>query len=289
MNVSSTLSSTGRGIASMIVGTALLTTNDSVLKWLTASYPVGQVLFMRGLFVFVPVAFFVWRAGGLESLRVRHFRGQAARAAMAVASSYLFVTGLGLLPIADAIAISFAGPLFITALATPLLGERVGWRRWAAVMIGFAGVLAMIRPTGDVVRIAALLPLSAACIGAFRDIVTRGISGTDTSVSILTISTVAVTLSGLFSLPYGWRPPLPMDIGLLAVAGLLLGSAHFFMIEAFRLAEAAVVAPFKYTSMVWAVLAGFLVWGDIPDGWTMAGAALVVASGLYILRRRTRR
>jgi drug/metabolite transporter (DMT)-like permease len=289
MNVPATPSPTGRGIASMILGMALLTTNDSILKWLTTSYPVGQVLFMRGIFVFVPVAFFVWRAGGLDSLRIRNYRGQAARAAMAVGSSYVFVIGLSLLPIADAIAISFAGPLFITALATPLLGERVGWRRWVAVMIGFAGVLVMIRPIGDMVRMAALLPLSAACIGAFRDIVTRGISRTDTSVSILTVSTVAVTLSGLFSLPHGWRTPVPMDIGLLALAGLLLGSAHFFMIEAYRQAEAAVVAPFKYTSMIWALLAGFLVWGDIPDGWTFAGSALVIASGLYILHRKTRR
>ena len=273
----------------MILGMALLTINDSVLKWLTASYPVGEVLFIRGLFVFVPVAFFVWRAGGLESLRIRNFRGQVARAGMAVCSSYLFVMGLSRLPIADAIAISFAGPLFITALATPLLGERVGWRRWVAVMIGFAGVLVMIRPTGDMIRIAALFPLSAACIGAFRDIVTRGLSRTDTSVSILTVSTVAVTLSGLLTLPYGWKTPLPMDVGLLAVAGLLLGSAHYFMIEAYRLAEAAVVAPFKYTSMVWAVLAGYLVWGDIPDDWTFAGSALVIASGLYILHRKTRR
>ena len=289
MNDSPGLSASGRGIASMVVGMAFLTTNDAVLKWLTTGYPVGQLLFMRGIFVALPIAFFVWRAGGLATLRIRNVRGQFARAGMAIFSSFLFVMGLSLLPLPDAIAISFAGPLFIAALAPLLLGERVGWRRWTAVAIGFAGVLVMVRPTGDVLRLAALFPLSAAAIGAFRDIVTRHISATDTSVSILALSTVAVALSGLITLPMGWTVPTAGDIGLMALAGLLLGSAHYFMIEAFRLAEAALVAPFKYTSMVWAMIAGILVWGDFPDRWTLLGATLVIASGLYLLQRKARR
>ena len=290
MNSTPTASSAPlRGIASMVAGTAILTMNDAVLKWLAASYPVGQVMFVRGIFVFIPIAFFVWRAGGVGALRIRNFRGQATRAVLAVASTFLFVIGLSMMPLADAIAVSFAGPLFITALARPLLGEQVGWRRWCAVAVGFAGVLVMLRPAGEVIRLAALFPLAAACAGAFRDIVTRRISAQESTVAILSFSTLAVTLTGLCTLPLGWKPAALEDVGLLALAGLLLGSGHYLMIEGFRLAEAALVAPFKYSNMIWAVIVGFIVWGDIPDRWTVAGSLLVIGSGLYILHRKMRR
>ena len=162
-----------KGILCMLAGSALLTGNDAVLKWLTADYPVGQVMFLRGIFVFLPVFFLVWRAGGRPVLRVSQRRGHLARAVLVVAGTFLFVSGLSFLPLADAIAITFAGPLFITALAPPLLGEHVGWRRWSAVLVGFVGVLIMVRPTGAAVQWAALLPLAASLTGALRDLLTR--------------------------------------------------------------------------------------------------------------------
>ena len=174
--------SPGRGIAFMLLGGALLTMNDAVLKWLTGDFPVGQIIFMRGLFVFLPVSLLVWRQGGLAVLRINSLRNQSLRAFFMVGSSFLFITGLGYLPLADAIAITFAGPLFITVLAPLLLGEHVGWRRWTAVLVGFLGVLVMIRPSGDVIQWAGLFPLCASLMGALRDVTTRKLSTSETSL-----------------------------------------------------------------------------------------------------------
>lgn len=278
-----------RGIVYMVVGGALLTLNDAIIKWMTADYPVGQTLFLRGIFVFLPIVLIVRRTGGLAALRITSWKGQGTRAGLVVFSTFMFITGLSLLPLADAIAIAFAGPIFLTVLAVPLLGEQVGWRRWSAVSVGFLGVLIMLRPGADGLNWYALFPLAAALAGAFRDIVTRRISSTESSAAILLVTTSAVTLAGLASFPFtDWQMPSLSDLGLFAVTGIVLGGAHYLMIDTFRYAEAGLVAPFKYSTMIWAVLFGFAIWGDIPDRWIFAGSALVIGSGLYILHRETR-
>ncbi|TQV80723.1 DMT family transporter [Denitrobaculum tricleocarpae] len=269
----------------MIGAGFFLTLNDAVLKWLTGDYPVGQIMFLRGVFVFLPIAFFVWQAGGAKSLRVRRIQPHLLRGALMVAGTFLFINGLRHLPFADAISITFAGPLFVTALAAPLLGEVIRWRRWLAVIIGFIGVLIIIRPTSEVAQWAAIFPLAASVTGALRDILTRKMSQHDSSVAVMFYSTLAVTFAGGMTFLGGWAPVQTSDLGLFLLCGILLGFAHFLMIEAFRLAEAALVVPFKYVSLLWAVLLGLVIWGDIPDGWTFAGAGVVVASGLYILHR----
>jgi drug/metabolite transporter (DMT)-like permease len=283
------LSYPAKGIACMVIGGALLTLNDALLKWLVGAYPVGQLLFLRNLFVLAAIGAVAWRAGGLSVLRVRNVGGQLLRAAMLVASAFGFVTGLRYLPLADAVVISFCGPLFVTALAQPLLAETVGWRRWVAVIVGFAGVVFIFRPTGNAIQWAVLWPLAASLAGALRDIFTRRLCATETSLSILVVSTAAVTLAGLATAPFGWAPITAVDLSLLALAGGLLFGAHYLLIEALRLAEAAVVAPFKYSNVVWGVLFGFLMWGHVPDLATIAGTAVIVGSGLYILHRESRR
>ena len=274
-----------RGIGCMVLGVAVLTANDGIAKWLTQSYPVGQVLALRGLGVVVVAVAFALATGRAGQLRVRDWRVQALRAGLMTASTICFVTGVSLLPLADAIAITFAGPLLSAALAVPLLGEIVGWRRWTAILVGFAGVLVIVRPTPEAFQVAALLPLSAALFGALRDIVTRRMSATETTYSILVMGTAAVTVAGFCTWPFGWNPVSLEHAGLFAVSATLVGGAQYLTIEAFRHGEAAVVAPFKYTSLLWAVIVGFLVWGHMPGSWVAAGAALVVASGLYILHR----
>ncbi len=285
-NLLSSSSAPLQGILYMIVGSALLTANDTVLKWLSGSYPVGQLMCLRGIFVFIPIAFFVWKAGGWKSLRISKFKGQGLRAALVVCGTFMFVTGLFYLPIADAIAISFAGPLFVTALAPSLLGETIGWRRWIAVFIGFGGVLIITRPTSDAVQWAAFLPLAASFTGALRDILTRRLAFQDSSAATLTITTSAVVLAGTLSVFFvEWQPVKTGDIGLFALGGVLIGCAHYLLIETFRHAEAALVTPFKYSSIVWAAGFGYLIWGDLPDRWTVLGVAILVLSGLYILKR----
>ena len=277
-----------RGIACMLLGVVLLCLNDALIKSLTLHYPVGELLFLRGVFICPWILILAYRAGGLRSLRVRNVKGQAWRGLCVIASSFLFVTGLRYLPLADAIAISFTGPLFITALAPYALGERVGWRRRGAVLAGFLGVLIMARPGGTALQWAVLLPLGAALCGGVRDLITRRIARTETTVAVLMVTTSVVMLAGLATAPWGWAPLRGPDLWVFAATGALVAGAHYLMIEAFRLAEAALVAPFKYTSMVWAVLFGYLIFGDLPDAWTLAGAAVVVLAGLYILHRETR-
>ncbi len=270
----------------MVGGSAILIINNAIMKWLTGTYPVGELLFIRGVFIFVPVAFLAWHAGGWHTLRIGNAQNQFIRAAMTAAATFLIVYSLKLLPLADVTAITFAGPIFITALAVILLGETVGWRRWVAVCIGFAGVVIMIRPTGAFFQWAALLPVGVAAIGGLRDILTRRMSGSETAESMLCYTTIGVALSGLATAPFSnWIMPSATHLLMMALAGLLFGFAHYLLIQAFRCGEAAVVAPFKYSEMLWAVIAGYLIWGHLPDAWIGFGSVLVIGSGLYIAER----
>ncbi len=283
------LTASVRGILCMVAGMALLTLNNAFLKTLSLDYPPGQLVAMRAVFVFIPIGILAWYAGGWQSLRINSYKGQCIRAGFLVITQFLMVTSLALLPLADVTALSFSGPLVLTALAPVILGEHVGWRRWTAVTVGFAGVLVMLRPDPDVFRIAALLPLGAAVSGALRDLVTRKISTGESSTAILCFSTAAVLFFGLLSLPLASAPIDYGDLPVLALAGCLQGAAHFVLIEAFRYGEAAVIAPFKYAALPCATLYGFVMFGDIPDMWIVVGALPVVASGLYILHRERRR
>jgi len=280
-----TSSAPGKAIICMLLGTAVLTGNDAVLKWLTGGYSVGQIMFCRGIFIGIPLTILIWRFGGVAALTPQHPKGQFLRAGLVIVGTFLFVTGLRYLPLADAVAIAFAGPLFITAMAQPMLGEHVGWRRWLAVFAGFIGIVIIMRPGGSAIQWAALLPLGASLTGACRDILTRRMSARATSVSLLFYTSVGVTLAGLATAPFGWVSVSAFDWGLFALSGLLIGCAQFLMIETFRLGEAALVAPFKYSGVIWATLFGYLVWGDIPDFGKLIGVSIVIMSGLYILHR----
>ena len=278
-----------RGVVLMTVGCVLVTANDAVMKLVSGLYPPGESIFVRGLFVLVPMALLVYRGGGLHTLRVTNVRGQLLRALTLVVSMFLFITSLRYLPLADAVALTFAGPLILTAAAPWALGERVGWRRRSAVAVGFAGVLVMLAPGQDGVRWAALLPLGAAFSEATRDIVTRRLVVSESSLSMTACSTGLVTLCALATAGHGWRPMSAGDAALLALAGCCMGAALFLMTEAFRHAEATLVAPFRYSSVLWAMIAGVILFGDWPGPTMLAGAALVVGSGLYILHREARR
>lgn len=274
-----------RAVVCMLIGVSLLALNDGLVKSLTVHYPTGQILFIRGLFVLPWILLLTLRDGGLHRLRINNFRGQSVRAVCVIASSFLFVSGLVYLPLADAIAAAFTGPLFITAMAPIMLGERVGWRRWLAVIAGFVGVIFMVRPGTEAIQWAILFPLGAALFGGMRDLITRRISRSETSVAVLLVTTSVVMFAGLTTAPFGWEALSTSHLWKFAASGLLVACSHYLMIEAFRLGEAAMVAPFKYSSVLWGVLFGYLLFGDLPDLWTLTGAAIVIIAGLYILRR----
>lgn len=283
------IDSPGRGIACMVAACFLVTANDAAVKWLNTDYPVGQILFVRGLFAFIAIALVVRHNGGVSTLRVTAYSHQAFRAALTVCGTFMFIVALRGMPLAEVIAVTFAAPIFLTAMAPWFLREQVGWRRWLAVCVGFAGVIIIMRPSHAGLGLIPLLALGAAFCESLKDIVTRRMLVTEHSNAILVVSSASIMLSGLISNPADWLPLPAQDLAVLAACGVMLGGAHFFLIEAYRYSEAIVVSPFKYTMVVWATLLGFLVWGEIPDGVALAGLTLVIGSGLYIFRREARR
>lgn len=276
-----------RAVVCALAGGAVLTLSDGLVKSLTADLPSGQILAIRGLFVYLMIALLAVREGGIATMwRVKSWRGQLLRGFCYIGSSFSFVVALQSLPLALVTAINFAGPLIVTALAPMLLNESIGWRRWVAVLTGFVGVLLIIRPGAQGFEWVLLLPLVSAFLGALRDIVTRRLAPTETTVAVLFVTTTAVTGTGWMTWFKGnWSPIDAHHLMFLAGSGLLVGLAHYLVIESFRFGEAAVVSPFKYVTLLWATLLGFLMFGDVPTGATVAGATIIVASGLYIIHR----
>ena len=278
---------TGPAILCMLASMILLTCNDTIVKSLSSHYPTGQLLFIRGICVWPWIILLALWYGGLQTMKVKSFDGQVLRCCCVIASAFLFVTGLRVLPLAEAVAVAFTGPLFITALASLMLGERVGWRRWAAVCVGFGGALFMIRPGTEALQLAVLFPLASAFCAGLRDVITRRIAQTESPVAVLTVATAAVVLAGLVTLPFAWVEIQQDHIWRFLLSGAAIAPAQLLMIEAFRRGEAAVVAPFKYTSLIWALIMGFLVFGEFPNTWTLIGAAIIMSAGLYVLHRET--
>jgi drug/metabolite transporter (DMT)-like permease len=279
-----------RGILLMLGAVAVFSTMDALIKHLAAGYAPLQIIFFRNLFAFLPLLPVLARGEGLALLRTRRPGSHLGRAMLGFGAMICFFTAFALMPLADVIAISLSAPIFITAFSVPLLGERVGPRRWAAVLVGFVGVLVMVRPGGSVIAdAAALLPLAGAVLYALAMIATRKLGATERAPTTVFYFTLACTaLSGLAQ-PFVWITPGLAGFALLVCVGLLGGCAQLLMTQALRVAPAAVVAPFDYSALVFSIGYGFLFWAEVPDWMLLAGAAIVVASGLYILRRETLR
>lgn len=281
------LPQTTRGILAMVLAVLLFSAMDVLVKLAAEVSPIGQIIFFRNAVAFLPLALFIRRAGGVAALRTHRLGQHLWRAAMGLGAMTAFFYAFALMPLGEAVALGMAGPIFLTALSVPLLGEHVGIRRWSAVVAGFVGVLVMTRPGSAVFDPAALLALGGALLYALAMISIRRLGQAEPAATIAFYFTLFGALAGAASLPLQWRTPDASGLVLLVAIGLLGGFAQMAMTEAFRLAPVAVVAPFDYGALVFAVLFGYLIWGDFPDAYILAGAALVVASGLYILHRET--
>ena len=275
----------GRGIAYMSIAVATFTIMDALVKWLAPNYPIMQIVFFRSLFAFVPLSIFIFRTGTLASLRTRKPVGHIFRSFMGLAAMSSFFYAYANMPLANAVAISFAAPMFITALSVPLLGEAVGVRRWSAVIVGFLGVMVIVRPDAGIFDGVAVVALSGTVFMALAMIFVRKLSRTETSAAIVFYFSLSATVvSGVF-MPSQWVTPNALDLALLIAVGLIGGMAQIFMTNAFRSAPVAVIVPFEYTAIIWAVLLGYFLWGDIPGLHVWFGVAIVSASGIYIVRR----
>lgn len=272
------------GIAWMLVTMILFVTMDSIAKHLTARYPVPQVVWARFFFHTLLIGLWMGRRIRLTAVTRRPVL-QFTRSALLTLTTLLFFTGLHFLPMAECSAMIQVGPLLITALSVPLLGERVGIRRWSGVVAGFAGALLIVRPGTAAMQLAILLPLAAACSNALYQIATRLLSRSESTMTILFYTPLVGALLMSAATPFFWVSPDAMGWATMALMGLVGGLSHFTLIKAFTLAPAATVAPFGYSSLVWATLSGLIFFGDFPDGWTIAGAFVIAGSGLYILHR----
>ena len=248
--------------------------------------PVLEIIFFRNAFAFIPVLLYVWRTSGFGVLKTRRPGAHLTRSTVGLTGMICGFTAVSLLPLTQSTAISFSAPLFMTALSALVLKEPVGPHRWAAVAVGFVGVLIMVHPDPrQFAGVGVLFAIAAAVGSAGAMIAIREISRTEPGPTIVFYFTLAGAAVGLASLPFGWVMPGPGVLALLVAAGLVGGTGQLLLTEAIRRAPVAVVAPFDYTQLVWAGLIGFFVWSETPALLTLVGAMVVAASSTYILWR----
>jgi drug/metabolite transporter (DMT)-like permease len=281
--------SASRGIGCILVAWLLFACMDAGSKQLAESYPIVQILWLRFASLLAIAAWLARRRGGNMALRTRHFWLQAARSLLLVIEIGLFILTISRMPLADAHAILAVTPLLVTALSVPLLRERVGIRRWSAIGVAFVGMLIILRPGLGAIHPMAPLALLCALMFALYQILTRIVSRGDSPMTTLfytaAIGTVGLSLIG----PFYWTTPDGRGWALFALVACLGAGGHFLLIKALQLAPASVLQPFSYTTLIWATLVGFVVFGNLPDFPTVLGAAIIAASGIYSFARERRR
>lgn len=274
------------GVLLQISALLLFVVMDTLLKLLAGDFPVLQIIWARFLFAFLTVAIALRLSMGRIPWRSRAPGLQALRSLLLAGCSILFTAALAHIPLADATAVGFASPLITVALAALLLRERVSPRRWCGVALGFVGVMVALRPpflTGAPLHWAYLLPLGTACMFAFYAILTRRLAALDDSRVTIFHTGLAASLATSLAQPLVFVPPLAVEWGLMIAVGVLGALSHGLLVLAYARAPASLLAPLSYTQLIWASLAGVLVFGDWPDGITLLGAAIIAAGGLMTL------
>jgi len=274
------------GIALGLTALFLFASQDAMTRYLVQDLPVPQLLTIRFTgFAAFAIAFAIWRLGPRKAFATSRLVLQIARSALLLVEIAIFSLGLRYLGVADMHAVFAVFPLVVTALAGPLLGETVGWRRWIAVGIGFVGTLIILRPGMDIAQSAALLPVIAALMWGLYNILTRMASRTDPpETSLLFTGVVSLVLIAPFGIAH-WTPPSADQWPLLLLLVLVSTTSHLFLIMALARIEAAAFQPFNYMLLVFATLIGWLAFNELPDFWTVIGALIVVGSGLYVILR----
>ncbi|HYF53863.1 MAG TPA: DMT family transporter [Salinarimonas sp.] len=275
------------GIALMTGGIFLFAVNDVLGKWLVATYSVGQVLLLRSLAALAVLAVLM-RAEGLRPFRAAPRPGlQCLRVVFSTLEVACFYWAVAYLPLADVMTYYLAGPLYVAALAALILGERIDRARWLCIGAGFVGVVVALDPSGAALGWPALVALAGSLCFALLMVTTRVLRGTPDGVLVAGQTLGALGLGAVLS-PFGWVAPSALDTALLALLGVVAMTAHMAVNRSLKVAPASVVVPFQYTLIVWAVVLGFLVFGDMPRPSMLAGAAIIVAAGLALLWRERR-
>ena len=272
------------GILFMLVAVFLFGFNSAAGKWLVAKYSVGEFLLLRSTMTLILLLPLIWRAGWRVFANAPRPGLQLLRVVLSSLEIAMFFWAVGYMPLADTTTIYLAGPIYVTALSVLLLGERVGWRRWTAVLVGFCGVVIALRPSAASVTLPALIALAGSMIYALLMITTRALRETDQTV-LMTTQLLGILLFAAVMAPFGWVAPALPDLMLLAGIAVLQVVSLFCSVRSLQLADASVVAPYQYSLILWSVLFGWQVFNEVPDAYTMIGAAIIVAAGLYIFWR----
>lgn len=269
----------------MLLSMFVFSAVDTQAKFLTATIDPLQVVWMRqmGLFVGV-VILLLWR--GSVVLKTARIGLQLSRGACAALSASLFIIGVSYVPLADAVAVTFIAPLLVTIMGALLLGEYVGIHRWTAVLAGFAGTLVIIRPGFDSFHPALILPLIAACLFAGRQVISRFLSGVDNTQTTVAYTAIASTFILSLPIPFVWTyPQTQTELIIIISMACMAALGELLVIKALEVALAVVVSPMQYTIIIWSSFYGFMVFDQLPDGYTIGGTAIIILSGLYTLHR----
>ena len=273
----------------MLVGIAGFSVMDAVLKWLTADYSIAQVVALRSWFGLPLLCLFALYGNSIKSLKTERPMAHGLRYLLVLILSFSFFWALSQMKLVDAIAITFAAPIFITAMSVPILKEKVGIHRWLAIAVGFCGVLIMLRPGTGVFQWASIVVLGSVLVYSLLMITTRALKATESTTALMLYPQLGMTLTGLMVAPFFWVTPTLSDLGLFALAGTFGSVGVVCVTHAFRLGPAAVISTLEYSALIWASLLGYIFWDELPDSVTLVGAGVVIASGLYIVYRETKR
>ena len=277
------------GILFMVASTVVFSISSAMSKWLVATYPVGEVLFTRALGSLLICAVIILPRTGLAVFRTRRLHHHVMRTFTQSVSQTFLVIAFSLMPLASATAINFSAPLFTALLSMLLLKEAVGSVRWAALGVGFLGVLIVTNPGAETFQVGALFALANAIMYGSVTAAVRGMSATESAATLTLYQLVLIT--GFFAclLPFGATWPTSADASLMLINGLTNGIGQYWWTRSLSLAPASAVTPFYYLMLVWAAVLGFVVWGDVPTVALVVGSAIVVGSGLYLLWHETGR
>lgn len=270
-------------IAMMLGSMLLFAANDAIGKWLVVSYPIGELIMFRNVFALIVLVFLVRRNGNI--LRWRSLERpvlQVIRILLVAAEVGCFYWAVRYMPLADVAMFYLASPLFLTIFSIIILKEHVGPRRWAAVLFGFVGVILVFPPSEAALSLPALIALGGSMSLALMLTLARLLRQTS-GINLITLQTIGVAVLGAATVPFAWVTPSLFDLGLIAVLALLATPAHFLMNKSVAIAQSAVVAPFQYSMIVWAIMFGYFVWGDFPTLRALFGAAMIVGAGLVVL------
>ena len=288
MDVAARIQNPRLGIALMCAGLAFFGFGEACVKTLAKDYEILQVVWARYTFHALVFLLIFSRSGIVSQMRTSRPFLHLARSVVLMLGTITFFTALIYLSLPEAVAINFAAPLLVTALSIPFLGEKVGRRRWAAIFVGFLGVLVIIRPGLGVMHWAAFLPLLTAICYACYQIMTRIAGRTeDTRTSLFWTSAVGVTVMSCI-VPFFWKTPDAQAWIIMVATGALFGFGHYLLIRAFEITPVSTLSPFHYTQIIWVTIISIIVFDQTPDEFSILGTTIVIASGLYIWRRETR-